>query len=955
MKKTALFFFALIMTQLSFGALTGTFTIPGTPYGSIAAAIADLNTQGVGAGGVTFLVTAGWAETLPSLTAGLITATGTSGNPIIFQKTGGTPNPVITAATPGVSTTVDYIICIAGGDYITFDGIDLQENASNTTATQQMEWGYALVKKNSTSPFDGCQYVTIRNCTITLSKANLASVGIYCGNNTSTSTTALTLTNTTDAMNNCKFYSNTISNAYIGIRLGGFNASSPYTLYDQNNEVGKDGGNNISNYGGSTSTAYGIYAIYQNGIKISNNLINGGTGTSTTLYGIFNSTGTSSNVEITGNNVSITGTSTASSFYGIRNDGGSTPNGNTVNISNNNIHDCGNTGTSPTGALGAIYNSGTPTTLNINGNTVTNITWPSSGIFYGIYTGSPSNYNVFNNEVSYITKGGDGGTIYAINGGTGTVSVHDNNIHHLTMGTAAGAIYGFYTTSSPTNESYYNNTFNNFTNNSAQLIAGIYVNTAAGTRVVYNNTISAFSSAGGIVYGLYMVNSSPNIYKNKIYDLSSGAATGVVRGIYESSSAVTNIYNNFISDLKTPASTDANAVNGIYINSGTTVGIYYNTIYLNAASTGGTTFSATGIYANTTPTVDMRNNLVVNNSTPGPTGYATAYKRSSTTLTTYAAASNNNDFYAGTPGSNNLIFYDGTNAKQTLADYKAFVAPRDAVSISEFPTFLNTTTTPYDLHISATVLTLCESGGTTVSTPLAITDDFDGQPRYPNVGYPDNTASPATAPDIGADEFAGLNPNNSQKTLNMAVILESLYSTITYTMRQAQNGLGQPQFSAPTADQITVELHNPTTPFATAYSIPNVNLNMNDTVSVTIPASYSGSYYIVIRHRNSIETWSANPVSFSGSVTSYNFTDAAGKALGNNLKMVTMFKYGIYAGDVNQDGAVDGSDLLACDNDNVSFVSGYVVTDANGDGSVDGSDLLMIDNNNVNFVGKVTP
>jgi len=41
----------------------------------------------------------------------------------------------------------DGIITIAGGDYITFNGIDLQENSSNTTGTTRMEWGYGLVKK----------------------------------------------------------------------------------------------------------------------------------------------------------------------------------------------------------------------------------------------------------------------------------------------------------------------------------------------------------------------------------------------------------------------------------------------------------------------------------------------------------------------------------------------------------------------------------------------------------------------------------------------------------------------------------------------------------------------------------------------------------------------------------------------------------------------------------------
>ncbi|MCZ7612664.1 MAG: hypothetical protein M5T52_03745 [Ignavibacteriaceae bacterium] len=37
-----------------------------------------------------------------------------------------------------------------------------------------MEWGYALLKKNSTAPIDGCYVVSIKNSTITLNKSNTA-------------------------------------------------------------------------------------------------------------------------------------------------------------------------------------------------------------------------------------------------------------------------------------------------------------------------------------------------------------------------------------------------------------------------------------------------------------------------------------------------------------------------------------------------------------------------------------------------------------------------------------------------------------------------------------------------------------------------------------------------------------------------------------------------------------
>jgi hypothetical protein len=138
------------------------------------------------------------------------------------------------------------------------------------------------------------------------------------------------------------------------------------------------------------------------------------------------------------------------------------------------------------------------------------------------------------------------------------------------------------------------------------------------------------------------------------------------------------------------------------------------------------------------------------------TGRSIAYQRSGTSLTTYTASSNTNDFWAGTPGANNLIFYDGTNSDQTLAAFKSRVSPRDAGSVTEIPPFVNVTSAPYDLHLQTTIPTQCESGGQVVSSPVAIVQDYDANPRFPNSGYPNNVTTPATAPDMGADEFGGL-------------------------------------------------------------------------------------------------------------------------------------------------------------------------------------------------------
>lgn len=247
--------FSLIVVLISFTAysqpITGTKNIPGD-YATVEAAIAALNVNGTAAPGVTFNVADGHTETFTSLTAGLVTTqTGSALSPIVFRKApGSTTNPKITAALGGISTLRDGIIIIAGGDFITFDGIDLQENTGNTNAQNQMEWGYALVKASKDPPVNGCDTVVIKNCTITLKKSNPNASGIYSGNHTSDTTTFLTLGASSDIMRNCVFSGNNISNVNYGLRLTG---STNRSYIDSATIVD---GNTITNFGGGSSSTY---------------------------------------------------------------------------------------------------------------------------------------------------------------------------------------------------------------------------------------------------------------------------------------------------------------------------------------------------------------------------------------------------------------------------------------------------------------------------------------------------------------------------------------------------------------------------------------------------------------------------------------------------------------------------------------------------------------------------
>jgi hypothetical protein len=146
------------------------------------------------------------------------------------------------------------------------------------------------------------------------------------------------------------------------------------------------------------------------------------------------------------------------------------------------------------------------------------------------------------------------------------------------------------------------------------------------------------------------------------------------------------------------------------------------------------------------------------------------------------------------------------------------------------------------------------------------------------------------------------------------------------------------------ADTVIVHMRNSTTPFA----LVSADTAVTDTagnVVLNFPNVVNGTnYYIAVFHRNSMETWSATTQAFSMGTLTYDFTTGVNKAYGNNMKLIGGTAR-IYAGDVNQDDIIDGSDVLLVDNDAANFVFGYTDTDLNCDGAVDGTDLVIADNN----------
>lgn len=195
------------------------------------------------------------------------------------------------------------------------------------------------------------------------------------------------------------------------------------------------------------------------------------------------------------------------------------------------------------------------------------------------------------------------------------------------------------------------------------------------------------------------------------------------------------------------------------------------------------------------------------------------------------------------------------------------------------------------------------------------------------------------------------------KTLNLTLFLEGLYNGTNGLVKVQDCVDGETSFdlfAGDITDTLTVELARTTDPYNSVFIQHGVPISVDGTISLTtIPGDLTDSYFIVIKHRNHLETWSQS-LSLAGSIVNYDFTDAVNKAWGNNMVLVGS-DYCLYTGDTNNDEYVDAYDLMITFNLTRSSGFGYQVSDVNADGFIDIYDLLKVFNNNRKSVGMNTP
>jgi hypothetical protein len=234
-------------------------------------------------------------------------------------------------------------------------------------------------------------------------------------------------------------------------------------------------------------------------------------------------------------------------------------------------------------------------------------------------------------------------------------------------------------------------------------------------------------------------------------------------------------------------------------------------------------------------------------------------------------------------------------------------------------------------------------------TPVAVTGTSPGTPvQSTGVG-------PVTAPPF--------------VLANVKVYLEGPYASDTMSTALRAGGylpLSQPYGGSPwsyvgseavanipagVVDWVIVELRSDTSTAVAkraAFLKSNGMLtDTNGTNGVTFGGVSTGSYYVVVRHRNHLAVMSAAKVALNGSSPLYDFTTGLAQFYGGDAKEVATGKFGMWGGDVDGSGDVAVTDRSATWNGRNGV--GYDGADVNLSGDVAAVDRSLTWNNRNKF------
>ncbi len=443
--------------------------------------------------------------------------------------------------------------------------------------------------------------------------------------------------------------------------------------------------------------------------------------------------------------------------------------------------------------------------VQISGNVITNVTNNA------IYCRNSTDGQIWDNSISFPSSTSDnliGIYAYGMTGG----EIWNNNV---SGGSTSGTCWGLSQRSGSV--LWHHNTVSGIHSNN--IMEGF--DSYSGTITLHDNSFHSLSS-NVTVYGIELNlegNGNSTCYNNLIYNLSSNSASiHQVTGLHLGVSTTCTVYNNMIYDLRNPGGSSAPQVSGIVVDN-SAPNLYFNTVYLDASGTNNNFSSAALNISGGTSTL-ANNNIFVNASIPGNAGITAALWKSVDGFANISSATDNNIWYAGTPGARNIICRTPSVYYETLDDYKAAAFSFDQNSFTEAVPFVDVTGPDYDVHIPIGAATIAESNATPID---GISTDIDLETRN------------ATTPDIGADEGDFTVPANVPAP---AVVVSPQMNEYAVSINPSLTWYASGAGGAPTGYLVYFGSDNPPSDIADGIDIGNVL-----TYASPVTLNYLDTYY----------------------------------------------------------------------------------------------------------------
>jgi hypothetical protein len=667
---------------------TGTLNVPSTSFPTLKVCFDSLNQFGVG-GSVVVNVTApqtivGTGNTATWILGSAVlnnSLTSVAGRTLTLEGNGN----VITAHTGNLTSTitptfttailVDQMWAILGTDNLTINNFVFTDPTTNTTANTAIEIAIGFHNRTAfAGTADGCQNVTISNCTFNFndiaSNAQAISASPHNFNPTGTFTTIF-WTAENDRHRNFNLFGNTFNNCFAAARIAGVSNLYSFSRFRfNNNSANRIGGGN------TFMTCNGVYMVNTDSIQVMNNTFSTDTGilNSGQITVIFGQTTGGSHEYINNNfhfqmrNVSSTTTAltnNANSFMVDPPAASYTVRKNIVTFASSLAPTAPTTFTNFTGFnMGAsITNSSNNTNqnfvVNVDSNSITNQTFPGSGTFIFLTvnsggvnttTNTGARLNLSNNSVVNLFRSGGGGSTTLIQKSTapGYVSsrISNNIIRNFVfsptqLGNTTAAFTGITNAGTPNPNIVVDSIFNNIVDSiimvrniqatnsflgigqTSSPLARIFDNSV--TRVVLGS--NAGNSQTNTITGIQLTTATPGVtdlYRNRVENYTALGNFGTTTGVLFASNGTVNIFNNYIQDFFSPNSSTQSAVIGINNSSSGIFRAYNNTIHFGRTGQMTSTlssFGGTGIQFNRSFTAPSRNeifnNIVNINARPG--------------------------------------------------------------------------------------------------------------------------------------------------------------------------------------------------------------------------------------------------------------------------------------------------------------------------------------------------